>query len=127
MRRDGMTLIELMTVIAVIGMLIALLLPAVGMVDEAARRLSCNNNLRNLALALQQFHALARTHTTRAHLGAGTLAIMDNLRAAHGRTAFVPAFDGTDRWLLQAKTLDTLPTDPAHRAPGTRMICTAFS
>ncbi len=102
MRRRAFTLVELLVVIAVIGILIALLLPAVQAVREAARRTQCQNNIKQLALAMQTYEGVHRQFPPSLSFPPGT---------ALSGTATSPG-----EWSPQARLFPYLERDDLHEA-----------
>lgn len=97
--RPGFTLVELLVVIGVIGVLLALLLPAVRTSGEAGRRMSCSNNLKQLGLALHNYHE------THGHLpsamggsGHGATPVQGNANRLSGLVALLPFIEQEGLW-----------------------------
>src|SRR5579871_5401377 len=120
--RRGFTLIELLVVIAIIAILIALLLPAVQMAREAARRGQCLNNLKQIGLALHNFEEQKRYVPALARCGAGPEDInpgMQNIWYEYRHTPpsiyLLPFLDQANiwnGWNIHNKGSDTTPTTP---------------
>jgi prepilin-type N-terminal cleavage/methylation domain-containing protein len=100
--RRGFTLIELLVVLAIIAVLIGLLVPAVQMVREAASRIKCGNNLRQLGLAAHQYHDVHE------HLppGAGYTPLATNGVWGHNFFHLLPYLEQGN---LYERALDSVP------------------
>jgi prepilin-type N-terminal cleavage/methylation domain-containing protein len=108
--RRGFTLIELLVVIAIIAILIALLLPAVQQAREAARRTQCKNNLKQIGIALHNYHDVARS------LPPGRVRVpVDGQGRCYSAYAFLlPHLEAQN--LYRMIDFDLNPEDPANAA-----------
>jgi len=117
-KRRGFTLVELLVSIAIIGVLIALLLPAVQAAREAARRMACTNNLKQLGLAVHHYHD---THSRfpPAFVNNGPYGT-SGFSFTHGWAAFVLPFVEQEslyklyRWDFPVYTMENQPVVSRH-------------
>ena len=119
----GFTLVELLVVIAIIGVLIALLLPAVQAAREAARRAQCTNHLKQLALAMHNFHDAHKILPPAGGMGQGEptwgLRLMPFIEEASSRGMWEPYIDLNHCYYYATqKARETQP--PVHFCPSRR-------
>src|SRR4051794_7914932 len=102
--RGAFTLIELLVVIAIIAILIALLLPAVQKVREAANRMQCTSNLKQIALAVHHYHDARKVFPTGQYGDYGA------------PNAFGGAYENSMAWSWMAFILPYLEQEPVYIA-----------
>ena len=97
-RNGAFTLVELLVVISIIGILMGLLIPAIQSAKENSRRISCNNNQRNLALAHLQYHSANRFFVGYVS-GVGS-----DYKPASWAVSLFPYIDRLDLWIQWSRT-----------------------
>lgn len=101
-QRRGFTLVELLVVIAIIGILVGLLLPAVQAAREAARRMSCSNNFKQLGIAIHNYHSAFKQLPIQG-VGTDTPGVSQVNQGSSGATTnWWTGYGGANAWRLSA-------------------------
>ncbi len=115
--KNAFTLVELLVVIAIIGVLVALLLPAVQAAREAARRSQCSNNLKQIGLAMHNFH------DTNSALPQGASAIQSNVKGGTWAALILPFVEQQQHY--DVFNLEVPMSDPSN-ADARRLVVPVY-
>ncbi|TWT34669.1 DUF1559 domain-containing protein [Blastopirellula retiformator] len=126
-RWRGFTLVELLVVIAIIGVLIALLLPAVQQARDAARRMSCTNNLKQLALALHNYHDTFGSFPPSGIDGGKSHGMWIRLAPFYEQSAIYDQYNFTGTWRDNLPLCSESSMDALHCPSGSTVITTLAS
>jgi prepilin-type N-terminal cleavage/methylation domain-containing protein/prepilin-type processing-associated H-X9-DG protein len=121
--KSGFTLVELMVVVAIIGVLIGLLLPAVQAIREAARRMQCANNLKQIGLAIHNYHSSFRKFPVG---GAGVVSLTNPTVRARWRASWgAVSLPYIEQLALYSEIDVGVPyIDPVNHSGGAKLVPT---
>ncbi|OYP35821.1 hypothetical protein CGZ80_10510 [Rhodopirellula sp. MGV] len=118
-RKSGFTLVELLVVIAIIGILVGLLLPAVQAAREAARRMSCSNNMKQLGLAMHNYHSAFKQLPKHGTGAADPTAGMQTWSSSRSSLMMLSCFVAMTPYIEQQGLWDEISNPSTYQIPDT--------